>query len=155
MPRIKTVPFAAAMALTACVSEPAPDLAQDDQAIASNEGKFDVAIDAPWRIEPRTQLVANPEPQPGQECFGASCVVRYPAIPIQLTVHDADAFTDALPPTTGTPATYAELQLGDFLDVTVTERAEGHTDVRTFQIGQLRGVETLAAAWRNAICVPE
>lgn len=149
MPRIKTVPFAAAMALTACVSEPAPDLAQDDQAIASNEGKFDVAIDAPWRIEPRTQLVANPEPQPGQECFGASCVVRYPAIPIQLTVHDADAFTDALPPTTGTPATYAELQLGDFLDVTVTERAEGHTDVRTFQIGQLREIETLAAAWPN------
>src|SRR4051812_7565473 len=69
------VPFFAHMACAnQSVDEPEA-LAHTQQALGGIEGTFEYALDAPWRIEP---------------VIDANGVASYGAVPIQISIHDAN-----------------------------------------------------------------
>lgn len=91
-------------------------------AMASNEGTFEYAFDAPFRIEPVT--------------IGGE--TSYGAIPIILTFHDVDVIGHDAP----------GRDLRELRHVTVTEQGSGGPFSRTYHLDDLAEIEA-SLYWRN------
>jgi len=133
-----------ALVTFSCVDPPA-DVGEAAQDLASEEGKFEVAIDAPWRLEPREWTGGATAPQPGQECFTAPCAPTYPELPIQITIDDADRYEDDI---LGGNVPALANTLGDFVSIQVTERIGQDERVGApFSISALHEIEFQANGW--------
>ena len=102
------------------------------QAIASLEGKFEFALDAPWRIEPS----AN----------------GYGLIPIQVSVHDVDLmWMDRIFYSSvighEQPLPYDLGTLGQFQGIEVEEMFNGQTQITAFDLTQIQEVEYTQGFW--------
>jgi hypothetical protein len=83
----------ATMLAASCANNPTPDkteLGTVTQAIGGIEGTFEYALDAPWRMNPR--LVPADRTSGGSS--GGGLVRAYDAVPIQISIHDADRTGD-------------------------------------------------------------
>src|SRR5262249_5574189 len=98
-------------------------------AIASKAGRFEYAIDAPWRIEPRKPV-------------GCSiCLNRY-VIPVQISIHDMNMQIS------DTPRTILYDPIANLLKVTVQETVNGYmSPAKEYMINDLHEVERTNKQW--------
>ncbi len=140
-------------ALTSCATTE-PQLGATAAALEGVEGTMDVAIDAPWRIEPVTERV------------GTSEVQTYGEIPITVTIGDGNVVgaDPALPPRGGSgsqadPELLPGNSIGRFCELVVHDRGVAHR----YDFGDMAEVEATFGAWpdpdhaspmppRNRIC---
>jgi hypothetical protein len=127
LPRYVPFLLAAASAFaTGCSPPESPELAEVAQEIGGVEGMLEYAIDAPWRMEP--------DPQGG-----------YGAIPIQLSLHDADITgydTGNWP-----DANRDNLVVSRFCDLTVREYDPVGTGLRE-QVYRMPDLEEIERSYR-------
>ena len=103
-------------------------------AIAGKEGKFEYAIDAPWRIEPRKPSI----------CSNLSPCANVYRIPIQISIHDVNRqlhdVTPIRPNMTG---------LAQFESVEVEERQPNGKTMppRAYNVNELHEVERTKRIW--------
>lgn len=127
------VPFLVNACATQSVDEPEA-VAHAQQALGGIEGTFEYALDAPWRIEPVTD---------------ASGVTTYGAIPIQISIHDANlASADRGSFGGGAGVTRT---LGNFCDVTVTPDGDWGSRI---DFNQLADIESTTGPWTPTGAAP-
>ncbi len=131
--RPRYLPLCLVPVVIACSSAPSEDsaLGLGRSALGGIEGSMEVALDAPWRIEPVVEI------------DGA---VRYGQIPIQISIHDANqAASDS---TYGTARNAAVTpRLGNFCDLVIEQR-HGAVVVGTRKsFSELIEVEATIGSW--------
>jgi hypothetical protein len=111
-------------------------------AIPGIEGKFEYAIDAPWRLEPTFTKGG----------------LAYGAIPVQISIHDAHVLTADYGADRAGVSNPEDVALGRVCRVVVRERAEtdGPGDVpsgpvKTFHVKDLDEIETTRGYWRAPV----
>lgn len=151
-------------------------LSVDNPAFASEQriGDFEIALDAPWRMEPRTK-----EPQACNSaggCGGAT-TYEYGAIPVNIAILDAflpnanvensfflqrallanededvslvQALKDLAGASDGLLSDYPNMNLENFLSLTISEERNGRFVVRSvYKIRDLHEVERTSGFWQ-------
>ena len=140
----RSIALAGALLIAACAATD-PDTSETAQAIASFMGKFEFALDAPWRVErpPRST--------------GAY------TIPIQLSVHDVNVMKcDDDGEYEGNPEGFYGIwysedvgRLGMFHHVEVEETYGGTTTVRTYALTDLHEIEATHGSWLWPTTLPD
>jgi hypothetical protein len=115
-----------ALIAASCAPRPAAPPARTDRAIASQEGKFEFALDAPWRIEPRYTVAAG---------------LGYSAIPIQISIHNMNTFDDDAGSVSTPLAPGLQGRFGDVISVEVKETTPTGDVTRTYALDDLHEVE--------------
>lgn len=115
--------LAASVTGVACSSAP-PELASEghEQAMTGIEGMLEYSLDAPWRMEPRLN-----------EVLGG---VTYGAIPIQMTIDDADRIADDI-------SGFAAPSIGRVCQLDVTEG----TTTTTIPVSKFSEIERTRGHW--------
>lgn len=130
------VPAVTALGCVATADEPTPT-GTARQPIGGIEGTLEYALDAPWRVEPL--VLTN----------GATTTTSYGAIPIQMTIHDADRVSDDVAFVDRVAGRLPAI--GDVCDLTITERLQGGgTAVTVVPAAGFTEVERTLGAWRYA-----
>lgn len=112
-------------------------------AVSGLDGTFEFACDAPWRIEPHRKADGSSD---------------YGAIPIQISIHDANRAADdnLLPHRYISPfgATYenvtlpsALVSLGRFRAVHIRQLSPASTTVALYDLAGFHEIETVTGAW--------
>jgi hypothetical protein len=141
----------ASVAVWSCAPEPSskptpraePPLGKAQSRLGGIEGTFEAALDAPWRIEPVIDRAGRPS---------------YGAIPIQLSIHDANlAALDKGVPAFLPPNLLPELdnpRIGRFCEIVIEEDVGG-TRVRTHKsMSGLTEIESTLGSWLPAGAPP-
>ncbi len=116
--------------------------------MAQRVSTFEIGIDAPWRIEPSTTEITSCNNKMG--CIPSVGAVTHGAIPIQITVHDANSESFVNHHYFDADISVEDKRIPrQFLSVDVVEYSEdGQNEVRsTFLLNDLHEMERTLGTW--------